>query len=409
MAFWFALFAVSAVSLQTESVVRTGCEAEDTPVAVLPAGTQVEVRSALSGGSGTCYKIAAKVDGREVSGYVAGKALASVAAFDEARRAARGLGGSNAAQSEQVQAVVRQAAAKSGREHPAAKAWALIEANQPAEALRMLEQDLLRYPVDPYLHAVAGMAYYRMDNLDRAILHWKESAAIEANPSVAAMLERAEREKAADRGSERMVGNRVVLRYERAALSGPFAQAMLHVLDEEYMRVSYELGCRASEKVTAVAQSRESYFASTQAAEWTGGLYDGRIHVPVTESRQVSAQTRRTFAHELVHACLHELGRWPSWLHEGLAQKFSGESLQPGLRARIEEMRKAKALPKLAQLGQNWSRMSSQHAAVAYALALYAAEKLVEMKASTGLGNVLRDPAGFAAVEAELDRALGLE
>lgn len=408
MPVWLALFAVTAATLQTESVLRTGCDSDETQVAVLPAGQAVEVRSALSGGSGTCYKVVATIEGRQVTGYVPAKALANNDSFDQARREARSFGGTNAAASEQVQSIVRQATTKGGREHPAAKAWALIEANQPAEALRMLEQDLLRYPVDPYLHAVAGMAYYRTDNLDRAILHWKESTAIEANPSVAALLKRAEREKAADKGSERMVGNRVVLRYERATLSAPFAQTMLQALDEEYTRVSYQLGCRASEKVTAVATSRQSYFASTQAAEWSGGLYDGRIHVPVTESRQVSADTRKTFAHELVHACLHELGSWPSWLHEGLAQKFSGETMQPAYRATIEEMRKAKALPKLSQLGQNWSRLSSKHAAVAYTLALYAAEKLVEMKASTGLGNVLRNPSGFPAIEAELDRALGL-
>jgi hypothetical protein len=172
--------------------------------------------------------------------------------------------------------------------------------------------------------------------------------------------------------------------------------------------VSYQLGCRASEKVTAVAQSRESYFASTQAAEWSGGLYDGRIHVPVTESRQVSAKTRKTFAHELVHACLHELGQWPSWLHEGLAQKYSGDAMPAEARSAMETMRKAKVLPKLSQLGQNWSRMSSQHAMVAYTLAFYAAEKLLEMKASTGLGNVLRNPGGFSVLEKELEQALGL-
>ncbi|MFN7937641.1 MAG: hypothetical protein U0R19_30205 [Bryobacteraceae bacterium] len=408
MPVWLALLAVTAATLQTEAVLRTGCDADETALATLPAGAQVEVRSALSGGSGTCYKIVTTLDGKQLTGYLPAKALKSVEAFDQARREARGFGATNAAATEQVKAVVRQATAKGGREHPAAKAWALIEANQPAEALRMIEQDLLRYPVDPYLHAVAGMAYYRMDNLDRAILHWKESTSIEENPSIAALLKRAEREKAADKGSERMVGNRVILRYERSTLSEPFAQSMLQALDEEYSRVSTQLGCRASEKVTAVAQSRQSYFASTQAAEWSGGMYDGRIHVPVTESRQVSANTRKTFAHELVHACLHELGSWPSWLHEGLAQKFSGDTTPANARTLMEEMRKAKALPKLSQLGQNWSRMSSQHALVAYTLALYAAEKLVEMKASTGLGNVLRDPSGFPAIEAELDRALGL-
>ena len=34
------------------------------------------------------------------------------------------------------------------------------------------------------------------------------------------------------------------------------------------------------------------------------------------------ALTRRTLAHETVHACLAALGNWPAWVHEGLAQRL---------------------------------------------------------------------------------------
>lgn len=403
------LAAVSSGTLQVDSIVRAGCGSDEKPLATLTAGQTVEIRSALSGSSGTCYKVVAQKDGATVQGYVEARAVKGES-FDQARRDARSLGaaGGQSQVKQDSDMAVEKAAKKAGREHPASKAWALIEANQPAEALRLIENDLKRYPMDAYLHAVAGMAYYRMDDLDHALMHWKEAVAIDPKSGIEPMIRRAEREKAADRGSERMVGTRVVLRYERSTLSQPFAQAMLQALDEEYSRVSFQLGCRATEKVTAVAQSRASYMASTQAAEWSGGLYDGRIHVPVTESRQVTAETRRTFAHELVHACLHELGTWPSWLHEGLAQKFSGGTLPPYVRQSIETMRKAKQLPKLRQLGQNWSRMSSEHARVAYALAYFAAEKLIELRASTGLSNVLRNPSGIAQIEEELEKALDL-
>jgi len=40
--------------------------------------------------------------------------------------------------------------------------------------------------------------------------------------------------------------------------------------------------------------------------------------------------TRQVFAHELVHACLANIGSWPAWLHEGLAQKLSGEPVSAG-------------------------------------------------------------------------------
>ena len=403
------LVALTLASLSSDAVLRSGCSGDDTPVASLPVGTAVEIRSSLSGDAGTCYKVSGTVDGKTVMGYVPARSVTNASGFDEARKAGRGIGGGGGpAPAMDVGAVVQRAGAKATREHPAKKAHALIEANQPAEALAMLEKDLQRYPSDAYLHAVAGLAYYRMDNLDRALWHWKESHEIDPNPSVQAMIDRVNREKGADKGSERMVGSRVALRYDRSLIPTDLARSMLQVLDDEYTRISVQLGCRASERVTAVAASREGYMQATQAAEWSGGLYDGRIHVPVSATREVSLELRRTFAHELVHACLYEMGQWPSWLHEGLAQKYSGAPLPAGMLAEVKAMSAAGKLPKLSQLGRGWGGMSSGAAAVAYAMARIGVEKLLELKANTGLAIVLRDPAGFAQVEREVESALGL-
>lgn len=402
---------LSAATLQNASTVRSGCDSDEPVVAQLPAGTEVDIRSSISGSAGTCYKISATVEGKQVAGYVPKQAVGNAAAFDAARRSARAIGGegggasaaSRAADQQQIQSTLTVT-----KQHPASRAMELLNENQPAEALRILEPALAKVPADVALHTVAGLAYYKMDDLDRAIRHWRDAEDIAPSAAVQNLLRKAEREKGADSGSDRTLGIRVVLRYERGSVPAALAQSMVQVLDEEFSRISAQLGCRAAERVTAVAQSRQSYMQSTQAAEWSGGLYDGRIHIPVTDSKAVSPQLRKVFAHELIHACLHELGTWPSWLHEGLAQKFSGEALPAGRKAQIDAAIKAKKLPKLEQLGQNWSGLSSENAATAYTLALVAAEKLTEITASTGLGNVLRNPGGFAEVEKRVSQELGL-
>jgi hypothetical protein len=155
-------------------------------------------------------------------------------------------------------------------------------------------------------------------------------------------------------------------------------------------------------------QSPEAYRKATNAAEWSGGLYDGRIHVPLIEGAQFGPRTRRTFAHETVHACLANIGRFPAWLHEGLAQRLSGDTLPAAARQELQDKIRAGTVPKLEQMSQNWSNLSSQHARIAYNLALAAADALVENYASVGLRNVIRNPDLLAQATATIDKALGL-
>src|SRR6185369_16932074 len=103
------------------------------------------------------------------------------------------------------------------------------------------------------------------------------------------------------------------------------AREMLATLDQEFFRISGQLGCKAEEKIVAIAQSRSAYRKTTDAAEWNGGQFDGRIRVPVYDGQAMDASMRRALAHETTHACLSMLGKWPSWFHEGLAQRLSGD------------------------------------------------------------------------------------
>src|SRR5262249_44229148 len=126
----------------------------------------------------------------------------------------------------------------------------------------------------------------------------------------------------------------------------------------------------------------------------------------VLSGQTMDASVRRVFAHETVHACLAMLGHWPSWLHEGLAQKLSGETQRSGVRQKISEMIRDHTLPKLENVGQDWSRLDAEHAAIAYGLSLVAVEMLYESQ--VGITTLLRNPDRLAAITADLDKRLGL-
>jgi hypothetical protein len=122
----------------------------------------------------------------------------------------------------------------------------------------------------------------------------------------------------------------------------------------------------------------------------------------------MDARQEQVLAHETTHACLAMLGEWPSWLHEGMAQKLSGETLRPEIRAQLGEMAKAGKLPKLEALRSGWSGLDAQHARLAYSLALEAVDALFENFGNDGVRNLMRNPERLPAISAELDKRLGL-
>jgi hypothetical protein len=121
---------------------------------------------------------------------------------------------------------------------------------------------------------------------------------------------------------------------------------------------------------------------------------------------------QRALAHELVHACLTSIpsgaAPWPAWLQEGLAQKLSGDALPSGVRDQLRQMAQTHAIPKLENLRQDWSRMSTQNAMAAYSLALLAADALYDNYANYGIRNVLNNPDTLPRITADLDAKLGL-
>jgi tetratricopeptide (TPR) repeat protein len=403
------LFFVAAMAVRTDQTpLRSGCDSEATVVASLPAGTPVEVRFRLSDGS-DCFKVAATIDGKDVLGYVPATALTGLERYEQERASAASVDVLRALNP--VVAETRKAVAKTG--DPALdRAQQLLEANQPAQALEQTQIALARHPRDPNVLVLAGFAAYRADQLRQALDYWKQALDIAPNDPLAAIYGRVKREADADHSGDKLFGIHVALRYEGQALPPDTARAILAVLDDDYSNIAAQLGCTSDERIVAIVQSREAYLRSTGAAEWSGGQYDGRIHIAWTDGSQVGPAMQRALAHELVHACLTSIPSgarpWPAWLQEGLAQKLSGDVLPANVREQLRQLAQTHAIPRLENLQQNWSRMSTQNALAAYSLALAAADALYDNYASYGIRNVLTNPETLPRVTADLDAKLGL-
>lgn len=397
-----------ALTVKTDHTpLRASCGDDGAVVAILAADTPIEVKFAVEGGAQPCYKVQITAGGKTVAGYLPKPAVTHTEEFDRARRNAAWLeveertGSAEKTQSAGVgigfgsSAVLREARQ-------------LLAENQPNKALEELEREIKTHGDNAGVLAAAGVAAWRSDNSHLALAYWKQSLALQPNPELARLCNRVEKEVSGDRSNERLYGIHFALRYEGETVPSEVARRMVEAMDREFVRISEQIGCPASERIVAIVQSRQAYLKSTDAAEWSGAQYDGRIRFSLVEGERIGDQTRRIFAHEIVHACLATLGRWPAWLHEGLAQKLSGETLSSAAARQLETLKKAHALPRLENLSQDWSRMDAEHARIAYRLALQAVDLLYQRYGNAAIRNIVNRPESLPRLTAELNRDLGL-
>ena len=288
------------------------------------------------------------------------------------------------------------------------RAGLLLNISRPSQALELLQAAIERHPQDPSVLLLAGLAAYRSDHVGTALEYWTQSLHLAPNSAVQALYNDAQRERAADRSSSKLTGAHVALRYEDGAIPRDTARLVLKTLEENYLRISSELGCVASEPIVTIVESREQYRLTGGAAEWSGGYYDGRIHIvwPGNDPR-----IERALAHELVHACLASMPSgshpWPLWLQEGLAQRFSGDRLAPSVREQLSQLARAHRIARLDDLGPDWFTMSREDALTSYNLSLAAVDTLCDHYSVEKILSILANPDCLPEVTAELETALG--
>src|SRR5438552_1540874 len=83
------------------------------------------------------------------------------------------------------------------------------------------------------------------DNVRLALDYWKQSLDIKTDPMVERTYQSALRESQTDKSGEKKFGTRFLLRYDGAVADSDTAGMMITILEEEFSRVSGQLGCRA--------------------------------------------------------------------------------------------------------------------------------------------------------------------
>ena len=376
-------------------------------MATLAAGQSVTIRFAFSGEIETCFKVAAGAN----SGYLKESELTGLEAYQNARASAtdRNLPTMIRAEVARLKSEVAQRPA--GKEGPleltVSSALKMLDSGQPRQALELLETAIQKKKErDPVLLSVAGLAAYQSDDPRRAVEFWSESLSLRPNASVERLYQKAQGELAADQSKQKVHGSHFVLRYDQREVPDSLANEMMGTLEQEWERISATLGCSVEEKIVAVVQNRTAFQAATEAQEWSGGQYDGRIRIPLDAGGRFTPGMRQAFAHEIVHACLAQIGHWPAWFNEGMAQKLSGETLSARESSELHGALRSGEMPKLANLSQSFSRLSAQHARLAYSMSLAGVDAIYRWYGEPYIRTIMVHPEVLPQLADEVSRRL---
>ena len=224
-----------------------------------------------------------------------------------------------------------------------------------------------------------GELYYRKDDLETAALYWEK--AVELNPSATELrvrLDRIRREHTTEKDFNRDVTSHFLTKYEgREKIEA--GKIVLRILEDAYGEVGRALSYYPEHEIQVILYSGQQFQNVTDAPGWSGGIFDGKIRIPIGGIEQETPGLRKLLYHEYTHAVVRAITpHCPTWLNEGLAQYFEGRQVDAAQKDALRRIARAGKLPMLSNLEGSFMGLGSGQAMHAYLFSLSAVSYLVD-------------------------------
>jgi tetratricopeptide (TPR) repeat protein len=288
--------------------------------------------------------------------------------------------------------------------------WKMIQQGEPARATPLFAKALVLRPDEPVLLFGAGVAahldgrssdaktklqralevnprftsaslllgeiVYREGDVDRAITIYK--AALTFAPTdrdLNGRLGEWSRESNVHSAFVERQQGRFNVMFEGQTDAALAARAT-QVLGTAFSRIAGQIRASPSDPIAVILYTDKQFRDITRAPAWSGGLYDGRIRIPVAGARRNPSLFDVVLVHELTHAMVVSIAPKgvPTWLHEGLAQHFSGADPQAARR----RLAAGGTFISFEDLEQSFTGFSGADAATAYDQSLVAVHLLAQ-------------------------------
>jgi len=253
--------------------------------------------------------------------------------------------------------------------------------NDSDRAVETLKKAIELDPKRPDAYKIIGDIYYQRDEIEMAIGYYEKG--LDLDPSDQALrqhLAQVHREEKVQSGFQQQASRAFTVKFEGQEKQDA-ARQVLGDLEEAYRDIGQALAYYPDEPITVILYTDQQFQDVTRSASWSKGIYDGKIRVPMGGAEQNPDLLKKVLFHEYTHAVVHGLSRGldvPTWLNEGVAVYFEngGEPTQEQALAR--QIRSGAPLVPLSLLHGSFLQLSGAQASLAYAESFAAVKALVD-------------------------------
>jgi tetratricopeptide (TPR) repeat protein len=260
---------------------------------------------------------------------------------------------------------------------------------QEKEAQAALQEALRLNPRLTAASLLLGEMAYRAGELETAIKTYEEAiAAAPDQAQIKSRLESWRKEAALHSGFQQNLSPHFTVLFEGPA-EQRLAGAAIEALEKTYWRIGTTLLTYPSGIITVVLYTDEQFRDITRSPQWAGGVFDGKIRVPMRGALDDPRKLEKVLAHEFTHALVRSLSPRgaPVWLDEGLAVVFEMGDLKWAERV----VRQAPSLLPLPRLHDGFLSLPAEQVPLAYAESALAVRMLIERSGVLALATLLQD------------------
>lgn len=231
-----------------------------------------------------------------------------------------------------VLCVVGPAAAE---EQPSAfsRAAAYYQERKLDAALEQAKEAVRQDPKHVDAQFLLGELYYLRQDLAKAEESWERALKLAPQrKDVAERLERVRAERKVEKDLARSDTAPFVVRFAESQSPVDLGE-LRQILRDTHRLVGQQMGYFPGHSITVILYPEKDFQQVKGVSHHVGGLYDGKIRLPLRSGDPAGAELKRVLWHEYTHAVIQDLalGKCPLWLNEGIATLQESRVREPDL------------------------------------------------------------------------------